>query len=102
MKILELKIGSRYSKRIEIRFLGDNKPFDTNNLYVGFSKNDKNYVFEVKTKIIYPMNCACKCEYETTFLGYHCPLEEDILTAQFDWITDQNIIRQAHKEAGYT
>lgn len=100
MKILELRIGSRYSKRIEIRFLDENKPFGSNNLYVGFSKNDENYVFEVKTKIVYPAKCAC--EYEATFLGYHCPLEEDMLTAQFDWITDQNIIRQAHKEAGYT
>ena len=100
MKILELRTGSRYSKRIEIRFLDDNKPFGTNNLYVGFSKNDENYAFEVKTKIAHPANCTY--EYVATFLGYHCPLEEDILSAQFDWITDQNIIRQAHKEAGYT
>lgn len=100
MEILELRTGSRYSRRIEIRFLDDNKPFGTNNLYVGFSKNDENYVFEVKTKIVHPANCTC--EYEATFLGYYYPLEEDILTAQFDWITDQNIIRQAHKEAGYT
>ena len=100
MKILELRTGPRYSRRISISLLDDNRPLDTNDLYVGFSKNDENYVFEVKTKIAHPADCTY--EYVATFLGYHCPLEEDILSAQFDWITDQNIIRQAHKEAGYT
>lgn len=101
MDILEYEFGSRYNERIKIKFTDDNKPFSrSEGLYVGFSKNNENYVFEVTTKTVFPNNY--ECNYKAVFLGYHLPKEEDVMTAVFDWITDKDIIRKAHKEAGYT
>lgn len=101
MNLLEINI-EKYSF-IKIKFenadltISDNK---TN--YVGFSTDKRNYVFEVNSKQIKIGNLANKKIYTATFLGYWSPTEEEMLSAEWEIITDKEIIKTARKEACYT
>lgn len=111
-----LEVVFKERDRIEIRFVANNRIFDSKNkLYVGFDTTDDdgcegNYVFKVTEKRIpirhvpeyeYIMPIQ-RCEYTATFHGYYKPTEEEILNATFRWIVSDEIIKQADKESRYT
>ena len=106
-------------ERIEIRFVADNRIFNRNNkLYVGFDSTDEdgrewNYVFKVTEKHIpirhgYSLATSIQATpfqeyvYNAEFHGYYRPTEEEILNATFRWITSDEVIKVANKEARYT
>ena len=104
--------------RIEIRFVANNRIFNSKNkLYVGFDSIDEdgrewNYVFKVTEKHI-PMRHSYswsvvtgvpsqEYEYTATFHGYFRPTEEEILNATFRWVVSDEVIKVANKESRYT
>jgi hypothetical protein len=103
--------------KITITFYGDNRKLNRNNpLYIGFevdedSGREHHYVFEVKKKNIdvhFPAYFShsdvtpfTAYIYTATFMGYHTPSEEDVLSAKFRWVISEEIIKQAHKGACY-
>lgn len=116
MSILEVVFKER--DRIEIRFVANNRIFNSKNkLYVGFDTTDEdgrewNYVFKVTEKRI-PMRHVPESEYEyimpikrheytAEFHGYFKPTEEEILNATFRWVVSDEVIKQADKESHYT
>lgn len=101
MKLLEINIEKYY--HIEIKFTNADLAISRNKTnYVGFSTDKRNYVFEVKSKQIKIGDVIDKRIYTATFLGRWYPTEEEMLSAEWETITDEEIIKTARKEACFT
>lgn len=104
MNIELLKIYIQPYKKIEIMFsaiqnltVGGNK-----DSYVGFSTDERNYVFKVSSKTIKLTGSKKQVVYSAYFYGYKTPTEEEMLSANWHQIVDEEIIKQAAKESRYT
>lgn len=101
MKLLEISIEKYY--HIKIKFENADLTISRNKTnYVGFSTDKRNYVFEVNSKQIKIGDIMDKKIYTATFLGHWYPTEEEMLSAEWEIITDEEIIKTARKEACYT
>lgn len=98
--------GDRHTK---IQFIASNKILPKEGLYIGFEckKDDgspRYYVYKVteKTRSISKYHREHNdAFYVAEFHGYFTPTEEEIENASFQWIVNEEIIKQANEEARY-
>ena len=104
IKVLEYSIGKSKGHGWEVVFKGDNKPLNKyDKLCIGF-KNEKDrwIVFEVDRKITKINDMIKEYIYEARFLGHNPDMTVELDKVDFEWITDEEIISQARKEACWT
>ena len=110
MDVVCYTIKRKGDRHTTIEFKATNKIIPKEGLYVGFecAKEDgspRHYVFKVieKTRNISKKNKDYQTAlYKAEFHGYFTPSEEDIENAIIRWIVNEDIIKQADKEACYT
>ena len=96
---------------ITITFLSNNRPISRKGLYVGFMGADgdnppRAYLFKVTKKKVYFESLSLindnRVGYEAKFHGYYKPEEAAVMIANFRWVCDDELIKQANREACYT
>lgn len=109
IKMLGYEIDDR--KNITISFLSDNRHITRSGLYVGFTVTEgddppRAYLFKVTKKKVYFESLSLindnRVAYEAKFHGYYKPDEGAVMIANFGWVCDDELIKQANREARYT
>lgn len=104
IKVIQYSVGKGKGRGWEVVFKGNNKPLKKyDRLCIGFkNENGKWVVFEVENKTTKINGMIKEYIYEASFLGYSPDTTIELDKVDFEWITDEEVISEARKQACYT
>lgn len=104
IEVLSYCIIVKKGRTWTVRFRGDEQPLSYEKfLYIGFKNEEGRWtVFEVTSKSVEINGLIRTCTYSADFLGYSPDVFVDLYKVDFEWITDEEVIKQAKDEARWT
>lgn len=101
IEVIQYSVGKGKGRGWEVVFKGDNKPLKKyERLCLGFKdENGKWVVFEVENKTTKIKGMIKEYIYEASFLGYSPDTTIELDKVDFEWITDEEVISEARKQA---